>query len=100
MAHRRSPPARLLPGLAFAGAALAAAAAPYELHRARLAAGGDSASGGSYHLVGTVGQAEAADRASGGSYTLSAGFRRRAGVTAPDDRLFTNGFELAPRTLP
>ena len=100
MAHRRSLHARLLPGLALAGAALAAAAAPYELHRARLAAGGNSARGGSYHLVGTVGQAEAADRASGGTYTLSTGFHRRAGTVAPDDRLFANGFEPAPRTLP
>lgn len=100
MAHRRSPHARLLSGLALAGAALAAAAAPYELHRARLAAGGDSASGGPYHLVGTLGQSEAADSASGGVYALSTGFHRRAGALAPDDRLFANGFELTPRTLP
>ncbi len=62
----------------------------YELRKQVIAAGGSASVGGSYALVGTVGQS-AVTRVSGGVYQLTGGFH---GPMAPlPDSLFVNGFE-------
>lgn len=62
----------------------------YELRKQVIAGGGSASVGGSYALVGTVGQS-AVTRVSGGVYQLTGGFH---GPMAPlPDSLFANGFE-------
>ena len=61
----------------------------YSLPRQVIAAGGAASSGGSYRLVGTVGQS-VTGQAAAGTTLLQQGFH--AGPAGPDE-LFNNGFE-------
>ena len=66
----------------------------YAIPKHAIAAGGQSASGGTYVLIGTVAQAAAGPlpaEASGGSYRLAAGFHAATAPRAGD--IFRNGFE-------
>lgn len=65
---------------------------PYTLRKDDVSGGGGRAAGGSYALVATVGQADAAVQG-GGSYRLTGGFH---GPRGNGDLLFCDGFEAAP----
>jgi hypothetical protein len=83
---------------AFAIACLAGAAAaqsgggPYRVDPATIASGGGTASGGTYHLSGTLGQ-PAAVTLSGSSYVLHDGFWGPAS-DGTGDAIFADGFDL------
>ena len=59
---------------------------------ARIAAGGNRSSGGSYQLVGTLGQ-NTAGRANAGGYQLQIGFHGAASNAPLPDSIFRNSFE-------
>ncbi len=54
--------------------ALAASGGPYNLFWDTWDGGGQSSSGGSYVVVGTIGQPDAGPEMTGGSYALAGGF--------------------------
>lgn len=89
-----------LAAAAGAGALLLAAAlaaqvptgGAYSLPRQVTGAGGERASGGSYVLVGTIGQA-ATGPASGSGYAIQQGFHAAAAAGPLPDQMFRNGFE-------
>ena len=64
----------------------------YELTRQMIAGGGRSVSGGSYVLVGTVGQS-ALTPVSGGAYQIIGGFHGPATAGPPFDLIFRSGFD-------
>ncbi|GMU42611.1 MAG: hypothetical protein DYH17_03045 [Xanthomonadales bacterium PRO6] len=78
--------------LAAALAAQVPTGGPYSLPRQVIGAGGARASGGSYVLVGTIGQA-ATGPASGSGYAIQQGFHAAAPAGPLPDQLFRNGFE-------
>jgi hypothetical protein len=97
---RRSAPAMRLLALTLLFALCAGASAPqtapaggsYSLRKQAIAAGGGRASGGSYQLTGTVGQAVAGTTANAPTQ-IQQGFHSAAAVAAQPDDLFRNGFE-------
>ena len=64
----------------------------YVLTKQVIAAGGNRSSGGSYQLVGTLGQ-NTAGRANAGGYQLQIGFHGAASNAPLPDALFRSGFE-------
>ena len=64
----------------------------YVLNKQVIAAGGNRSSGGSYQLVGTLGQ-NAAGRANAGGYQLQIGFHGAASNAPLHDSIFRNSFE-------
>ena len=84
--------------VAFAGGLLASIAlaqvpsgGPYAMPKQVIAGGGARASGGSYALIGTLGQS-AAGTTNGGNFALQQGFHS-ATTVGPLDPIFRNGFE-------
>ena len=69
------------------GVAFAQIGGPYNLEWNTVDGGGGTASGGSYTLSGTAGQADAGAVMSGGSYTLSGGFW--SGAASPQSTIYT-----------
>jgi hypothetical protein len=63
--------------------------------RKQVIAAGVEASGGTYRLVGTVGQAVAGPQG-GGSYRVSGGFHFAQGAGTSGSTLFCDGFEDSP----
>lgn len=64
----------------------------YVLTKQVIAAGGNRSSGGSYQLVGTLGQ-NTAGRANAGGYQLQIGFHGAASNAPLPDSIFRNSFE-------
>lgn len=78
--------------LAAALGAQVPAGGAYSLPRQVVGAGGQRATGGSYVLVGTIGQS-ATGPASGSAYTIQQGFHAAAPAGPLPDLMFRNGFE-------
>lgn len=78
--------------LAAALAAQVPAGGTYSLPRQVVGAGGERAIGGSYVLVGTIGQ-PATGPASGSGYAIQQGFHAAAPAGPLPDLMFRNGFE-------
>ena len=85
----------LLSVLALVLAVSMPASAQYQINESVIGSGGGSASGGSYSLVGTVGQ-PAIGVTSGGSYLNQIGFWYQPGwiLTGVEDELFPTQFSL------
>lgn len=81
----------LLLSCAAVGSVGAQSGGSYQITRHAVAGGGGRSSGGSFVLVGTVGQAEAAAPASAAGLRLAGGFH--APVGAVSNALFSDGFE-------
>lgn len=66
----------------------------YVMQREAIAGGGSAATGGTFVLVGTAGQAAAQSTVSGGSYVLDSGFHIPRAPAAPlPDAVFRDSFE-------
>jgi hypothetical protein len=76
---------------AVVGSAVAQSGGSYQITRHAVAGGGSRVGGGSFVLVGTVGQAEAAAPATAANLSLTGGFH--APVGAAPNALFSDGFE-------
>lgn len=64
----------------------------YVLNKQVIASGGNRSSGGSFSMVGTLGQ-NTAGRANAGGYQLQTGFHADASSTPLPDSIFRNSFE-------
>lgn len=67
----------------FAPAVLAQSGGPYGLTWSVIAGGGGTMSGGTFSVIGTIGQPEAGTIASGGTYGLSGGVWGGPGAASP-----------------
>lgn len=66
----------------------------YVMPKQAIAGGGQRATGGSYVLTGTVGQALSDPApATGGSYTLRGGFHTPSTSSPQEENIFADGFE-------
>jgi hypothetical protein len=89
---RRCVPLTLGAALALAAPALLAGSADVALTRAVVAGGGSRSAGGSFVLVGTLGQ-PAAGLQAGGAFRLSGGFHVEGNASVPAAAIFGDGFE-------
>jgi len=62
--------------------------AQYELKRYSINSGGQTSSGSSYQVSGSLGQVDASQQLTGGDYALNGGFWHQS-----NDLIFKNGFE-------
>ena len=64
----------VLATLAFLAITLSASAQSYSINWYKIAGGGGSSTGGTYQVVGTIGQPDASSAMTGGNYSLTGGF--------------------------
>lgn len=72
----------------FLGLVFSQSFAQYEMRKYSINSGGQTSTGGSYQVSGSIGQADASMELTGGNYSLNGGFWHES-----NDLIFKNGFE-------